>query len=167
MTENKNTVLTEPDALGRHWVYVTAEEAFGHPKGRPGLAEYAMALWFAGIGAIEASISLSFGQFGVVQGVFTVLLMFCAVGLILRSPWSYVLSILLAVREMFGFIQLIGGGAYEVPPMLALYGVANAIVGTGIIFYLIEGDRPNFIYRHRYRSYRAEARIRAEEERRK
>ncbi|MEO1704958.1 MAG: hypothetical protein AAFR53_07735 [Pseudomonadota bacterium] len=153
----KNTVLTEPDALGRHWVYVTPAEAFAHPKGRPGLGEYAMALWFAGIGAFEAAININFGTFGIVPAVFTGLLLLSAVGLIFRAPWSYVLSILLAVREMFGFIQLIGGGAFEVPPALAAYGVVNAIIGAGIIFYLIEGDRPNFIYRHRYRSYRAEA----------
>ena len=153
----KDTVTTEPDALGRHWVYVTAEEAFAHPKGRPGLGEYAMALWFAGIGAFEAAINLNFGVFGIVQAVFTALLLACAVGLVFRAPWSFVLAILLAVREMFGFIQLIGGGAFEVPPLLAVYGVTNAIIGVGIIFYMIEGDRPNFIYRHRYRSYRAEA----------
>jgi len=160
----KQTVLTEPDALGRHWVYVTAEEAFSHPKGRPGIAQYAMALWFAGIGAFEAAINLNFGAFGVVQAVFTLLLLACAVGLVIRAPWSYVLAILLAVREMFGFIQLIGGGAFDVPPFLALYGVANAIIGTGIIFYMVEGDRPNFIYRHRYRSYRAEAKLRGEDQ---
>ncbi|MEO0486087.1 MAG: hypothetical protein AAF092_09255 [Pseudomonadota bacterium] len=157
MTEQRDTVLTEPDALGRHWVYVTAQEAFAHPKGRPGIVEYAMAAWFAGIGAFEATLNMSFGVFGAIQLVFTALLLLSAVGLILRSPWSYVLSIVLAVREMIGFIQLIGGGAFEVPPVLALYGVVNAIIGTGIIFYLVEGDRPNFIYRHRYRSYRAEA----------
>ena len=29
-------------------------------------------------------------------------------------------------------------------------------IGIGIVFYMVEGDRPNLIYRHRYRSYRAE-----------
>ena len=162
MSEEHQTVLTEPDTFGRHWVYVAVEDALAHPKGRPGPAEYAIALWFAGIGAFEAALNLSFAAFGVVQAVFTVLLLGCALGLILRAPWAYVLAVLLAVREMFGFIQLIGGGAFGVPPALALYGVVNAIIGTGIIFYLVEGDRPNLIYRHRYRSYRAEAQEREE-----
>ncbi|MEM6727247.1 MAG: hypothetical protein AAF618_01990 [Pseudomonadota bacterium] len=154
---DKNTILTEPDSLGRHWVYVTPNEAFAHPKGRPGLSIYLMALWFAGIGAFEAAVNLNFGAFGPVQALFTGLLLLCAFGLVFRAPWSYVLAILLAVRETFGFVQLIGGGAFEVPPLLAVYGVTNAIIGIGIIFYMVEGDRPNFIYRHRYRSYRAEA----------
>ncbi|MEM6477591.1 MAG: hypothetical protein AAF647_00955 [Pseudomonadota bacterium] len=158
MADDKAPILTEPDALGRHWVYVTPDEAFAHKKGRPGLAEYAMALWFGGIGAFEAALSLSFGAFGPVQGIFAVLLLACAIGLIFRAPWSFVLAILLAVREMFGFVQLIGGGAFDLPLLFAFYGVVNAIIGIGIIFYMIEGDRPNLIYRHRYRSYRAEAR---------
>ncbi|MEM6896927.1 MAG: hypothetical protein AAF576_06075 [Pseudomonadota bacterium] len=161
---DKDTILTEPDTFGRHWVYVTATEAFAHPRGRPGPAEYAIALWFAGVGAFEAALNISFGAFGIVPAVFTVLLLGCAVGLILRMPWAFVAAILLAVREMFGFIQLIGGGAFEVPPLLAAYGVTNAVIGTGIIFYLVEGDRPNLIYRHRYRSYRTEAKLREVED---
>ena len=153
---DKKTILTEPDAMGRHWVYVTPAEAHAHPKGGPGPLEYGMALWFALIAAFEAVINLGYGQFGIVQLVFTALMVSCAVGLILRTPWAMVLAVLLAVREMFGFVQLIGGGAFEVPPLLALYGVINAIIGIGIVFYMVEGDRPNLIYRHRYRSYRAE-----------
>ena len=155
MTEKK-TILTEPGAMGRHWVYLTAQEAHGHPKGGPGPVEYGMALWFSLIAAFEAVVNIGYGQFGPVQLVFTGLMLLCAVGLIIRAPWALVLAVLLAVRGMFGFVQLIGGGAFEVPPVLALYGVVNAIIGIGIVFYLIEGDRPNLIYRHRYRSYRAE-----------
>ena len=157
MTKDTDTILTEPDALGRHWVYVTATEAAGHPKGRPGVAIFAIALWFAGIGAFEAVVLLGYGGFGVVQAVFTALMLASAVGLLIRAPWAYVLAILMAVRECFGFIQLIGGGAFNVPPELAAYGVVNAIIGAGVIMHLVEGDRPNLIYRHRYRSYRAEA----------
>ncbi|MEL7300108.1 MAG: hypothetical protein AAFM92_06965 [Pseudomonadota bacterium] len=158
----KDSVLTEPDAMGRHWVYVTPTEAFGHPRGRPGVIEYGIAVWFAGVSSFEAALNISFGSFGIVPIVFTLLMLVCAAGLIFRAPWSYVLAILLAVREMFGFIQLIGGGAFEVPPALAAYGVINAILGAGVIFYLLEADRPNLIYRHRYRSYRAEAQEREE-----
>ncbi len=152
-------ILTQPDSFGRHWVYVTANQAAGHPKGRPGIVIYAIAVWFAAIGAFEAAILLTNGMFGLVGGIFTVLLLVAAVLLITRSPWGYVLAILLAVRECFGFIQLIGGGAVGVSPELATYGVVNAIIGAGVIMHLVEGDRPNLIYRHRYRSYRAEAEI--------
>ncbi|MEM6275791.1 MAG: hypothetical protein AAF714_02495 [Pseudomonadota bacterium] len=156
---DREKLLTEPDAMGRHWVYLTPQEAHGHPKGGPGPLEYGMALWFSLIAAFEAVVNIGYGQFGIVQLVFTVLMLVCAVGLIIRAPWSFVLAVLLAVREMFGFVQLIGGGAFEVPPVLALYGVVNAVIGIGIVFYMIEGDRPNLIYRHRYRSYRAERQV--------
>ena len=31
----------------------------------------------------------------------------------------------------------------------------ETIANVGILFYLIDGDRPNLIYRHRYRQYSA------------
>jgi hypothetical protein len=36
------------------------------------------------------------------------------------------------------------------------YDLFNAIVTVLVCFYLFEGDRPNFIFRRRYRSYKSE-----------
>ncbi|MGR3433672.1 MAG: hypothetical protein ACU0CO_02085 [Shimia sp.] len=153
-------LMTEPDALGRHWVHVGRARALAHPKGRPGLLLLAIAAWFAAIGAFEVSVGLRNGLWlEVALGTLTAL---TGLGLALRVPWAWVLGIVLPTRQIFGFMSLVGAGT-DAPVIATVYGVVNAIVGVGVIFHLLEGDRPNLIYRHRFRSYRAERAV-AEEE---
>lgn len=147
--------MTTPDGEGRHWVYVSRAQAQGHPKGRPGLALHLIALWFVSVGAFELVLAVTFGL-PLWSLALSLLTCFTALGLILRIPWVYLLAVILPVRQLFGFLELVGGGAVGMQPLEAIYAVANAMIAMGVIFHMLEGDRPNLIYRFRYRSYRAE-----------
>ena len=152
---NDDIVVTKPDAMGRHWIFVTKHEAWSHPKGRPGLALFLISLWFAAVGAFELSVAIR-GGLPLFSHAMAGATAITGILLMLRIPWAYVAAVILPVRQVFGFIELIGTEGVEPPLVATVYAVANAIIGIGVIFHLLEGDRPNLIYRHRYRSYKAE-----------
>jgi len=67
-------------------------------------------------------------------------------GLWARMPWAIIVAIIMAGFTLYAFARNIGAD----PSMLLL---VDALVAVSMIFYLVEGDRPNLIYRHRYRRY--------------
>ena len=145
---------TEPDAHGRHWVTVTRAEASSHPKGRPGPFEVLIAIWLMAFGALDL-VGRFYGGiigFGV---IWPILFILTSVGLILRLPIAWVISFLCCIRVLWAFV--FGGYGFEGP--LGLFFLGNAVVAVAAAFYMLEGERPNLIYRLRYRSYRAEAEV--------
>lgn len=136
-----------PDAYsGIPWVYVSKEEVWGHPKGRLSLILWAVALYFI-ISAVAKVVIYTGAGLGlglaVVSGLFPFL---TGVGLILRVPWAIMLAIISASISLFSLMRGMGEGA-------GIYYLAEALIQAGIVFHLMDGDRPNFVYRHRYRKY--------------
>lgn len=150
-----NTVKTLPDSFGRQWVYVTGAEALAHPQGRPGILIYLIVLWFMGAGVLE----LTSPHLGIVGFGFALLSILVGVGLVLRNRVAYLLALFLPWRHFLGLIPVLR--LVEIAPDYSAYSFVLAFINAGIgflvAFYLFEGDRPNLIYRNRYRSYRAEA----------
>lgn len=158
MAEERETRQTVPDANGAHWVHVSAEEVRAHPKGRPGLVLWAIAAWFAASGALEMALVQAAGA-PVWSGVLGLLSLLTGVGLILAVPWAYVLAVLLPARFIVGFAQTLGAdgaGSLAFGPFGHVVVLVQAVIAVVVIFHLVEGDRPNLIYRRRFRSYSAE-----------
>ncbi len=161
MSEDHRTVRTVGDANGAQWVHVTPAEAHGHPKGRPGLVLWVIAAWFAASGGLEVALVMAAGA-PLWSGALGMLSLVAGVGLILRVPWAYVLAVLLPARFVIGFVQSVGGGAAGLtgaPQADQAFVLVQAVIAALVMFYLIEGERPNLIYRHRYRSYEAERQV--------
>jgi hypothetical protein len=168
MSDDRETVRTVGDANGAQWVHVPRAEAHAHPRGRPGLLLWLVAAWFAASGGLEVALVLAAGA-PLVSGALGALSLVAAAGLILRVPWAYVLAVLLPARFVIGFVQAIGGGAVGLtgaPEVDQVFVLVQAVVSVLVVFYLLEGERPNLIYRHRYRSYEAERQVEAERRRR-
>ena len=141
---------TKPDGHGRHWVYVSAGDAHAHRLGQPGVILWAVAAWLM-LNAGLAIISIMGGSLsGLLWGA---VFAGAAMGLIFRKYWGWWLCLLGCIRVLWIFAIL--GGAKAIGPGGLIF-LGNAVIAVGVGFYLIEGARPNLIYRHRYRSYRAE-----------
>jgi len=164
--ERREVVRTVADANGAQWVHVSRDAARAHRKGRPGVLLWAIAAWFAASGGLEVALAAAGAPWW--TGALGALSLVAAAGLILRVPWAYVLAVLLPARYIIGFVQAIGGGAVALtgaPQLDQALVLAQAVISVLVIFHLVEGERPNLIYRHRYRSYEAERSV--EEERRR
>ncbi len=149
------------------WVTVTAAEAEGHPKGRPGLAIYLISLWLVALAGLYLA---PFGIFGFSQTpilflFWGILALNAAVFLALGSLLGWICAMVLAAREVILFVANFAGTgtsrihdmvAAMLPTVTANYLIlALAVIATVVLLYLWEGDRPNLIYRHRYRQYSA------------
>ncbi len=138
-----------PDAYsGIPWVHVPREKVLAHPKGRLSPALWAIAGFFVlsalfkmgflvvnGAGILAA---LALGLWPLLTGI----------GLMLRVPWALVMAVISAGVSLFVLVRGLGQEASWVL-------LAEMLINAGIVFYLMDGDRPNFIYRHRYRKYSA------------
>ena len=138
------------------WVYVTREQAHAHPKGRLGPLLYAIAAFLILSGAVKLYVFLSAGAplwMVLMSGLLPIA---AGLGLLARMPFALVLTILLAGLTLFfailGMRDLSEPGVSTVERVLPLI---DALVSAGICFYLMDADRPNLIYRHRYRKYSA------------
>jgi len=145
---------TVVDGQGAHWIYVPREIAHAHPKGRPGIVIYLIAAWLAATGGLEVALMLA-GRVPWWAGLLGGLSMLTALGLLMRAPIAMIFAIILPVRHTVGMIGgvtvLTGVSQFD-----AVFVLVQAIIPIGIIFYLLEAERPNLIYRLRYRSYEAE-----------
>ena len=145
MTDNNQ----RPDAYsGIPWVNVTPTQARAHPKGQLGVILYVIIAYLVLSGLFKL---WAFGTAGYPIGVIALgatLPLVTGLGLWARMPWAIVVAIIMAGFTLYAFARNIGAN----PDFLLL---ADALVAVGMIFYLIEGDRPNLIYRHRYRKYSA------------
>lgn len=134
---------------GLKWVYVTRDEVIGHPKGRLNLVLWLIAAFLIGSGLVKLWVFATSGAplaMVLLSGLAPLL---TGLGLALRAPYAIVAAIIMAAITLFSTMRAMGEGQ----SILFLF---DALVALGIIFYLLDGDRPNFIYRHRYRKYSEE-----------
>jgi len=134
---------------GIPWVHVTAQEAHAHPLGRLGPIEWAISIYFIAIAVLKSWLALDYGLgFGgaFLNGIWPLLV---GLGLVLRVPWAVIMAMISAALTAYALVRGLGGGG----DLIALF---EMIASVGILFYLIDADRPNLIYRHRYRKYSVE-----------
>ena len=151
---DETTVTTQPDSFGRHWVYVTEAQVRGHAKGRFGLAIWAICLWFVVVGGLEIVLGSSSS---LPRLVFGVVLFLTGAGLVLRNRLAYLAALFVPMIFLIRFFSQASGYGGLLSGPAQYYDLSNALVVVGGCFYLFEGDRPNFIFRRRYRSYHAES----------
>ena len=154
MNSESDTTLTQPDSFGRQWVYVSDEQVRGHAKGQFGLLIWAICLWFVCIGGLEivlgSSTSLSRLAYGFA-------LFGTGAGLVLRNRFAYLVALFIPMIFLIRFFSQASGYGTIMVNTAQYYDLINALVTVVVCFYMFEGDRPNFIFRRRYRSYRAES----------
>lgn len=133
---------------GAQWVYVTPDMARAHPQGKLNAALWAIATVFVALGLLKlaAAVSAGFAFILVLGGAFQLL---TGVMLAMRAPYAVLLAGAQLLITLFGTVT--SGMMGE------LFQLGVLIFSAGSLFYLTEGDRPNLIYRHRYRSFRGKS----------
>lgn len=158
---------------GIPWVSVTPEQARAHPKGKPGVILWIIAIYFLFVGGWKFWFALDLGAgFGiaVLNGIWPFL---AGVGLLMRVPWSVFMAIVSAAVTIWALLRSTRATAtlynsaeqFTNVGMTGLFGIetygdafflvllVEMILHVFILFHLMDGDRPNLIYRHRYRKY--------------
>ena len=138
---------------GAQWVHVTPEMARAHPQGKLNLPLWLITGVFAAFGLLQL---VEFAQFGDWLALFkAVLQLLTAIMLVMRAPISLMLAGAQLLLSVFGAVT---GGMLKNMSELGETGgfvVLAYLIFCGLsLFYLFEGDRPNLIYRHRFRSFR-------------
>lgn len=129
---------------GIPWVDVSPEQVRAHPKGQLNAVLWLIVAYFIGIAILKFTLSLEFGPgVAILNSVWPLL---AGAGLALRVPWSIVMACVSAGLTIWALFRSLDGGADVVI-------LIETLINVGILFYLIDGDRPNLIYRHRYRKY--------------
>ncbi|PVA07952.1 hypothetical protein [Thalassorhabdomicrobium marinisediminis] len=140
---------TKPDFYsGVPWVYVTVEQAHAHPKGRLNLLLWLIAAYFVATGLLKFALAWQYGAGLGVSLLSSIWPFLTGIGLALRVPWSVVMAAVSTGLTAFALVRGLGTGD-------SLLTLVEMLVNVGILFYLLDGDRPNLIYRHRYRKYSA------------
>ncbi|GAA6187432.1 hypothetical protein [Litorivita sp. NS0012-18] len=135
-------------STGARWIYVTPQMARAHPKGRLSLGLWLIVTYFIAVAALRIIELAQYEALPVgAAAVLVAIPLLCALLLALRAPWGAVLVIILSVLSVVGSLSRMGGA----DPI----GLINTLVLIAVAVYLHEGDRPNLIYRHRYRSYKS------------
>lgn len=129
---------------GIPWITVPQQTAHDHPKGQIGGPLLVVLAYLLLGGGFKLWIHLSTGAgIGalVLGGALPVI-----AGLLMaqRQGWGYWLAVLSCGYVFFHGIQYVGGH---------LIWLVDMIGAAATLFYLFDGDRPNLIYRHRYRQY--------------
>ncbi|AKS46619.1 hypothetical protein SAMN05444287_1736 [Octadecabacter temperatus] len=134
---------------GIPWVNVTAQEAHAHPLGKLGPIEWVIVVYFIGISILKFWLSFDYGMG--LGGAFlnSIWPFLVGLGLALRVPWAVIMAMISAALTAYALVRGLGGGG----DLITLF---EMIASVGILFYLIDADRPNLIYRHRYRKYSVE-----------
>jgi len=130
------------------WVDVTPEQARTLSGGKLGPIIWLIAIYFLGIGALKFVLFLQADQglgAAVLNSIWPLL---AGIGLVLRVPWSIVMAVIASGVTVFFLVTRLGLG--DVATLL------ETIINVGVLFYLVDGDRPNLIYRHRFRKYSLE-----------
>jgi len=140
---------SKPDFYsGIPWVYVTGEQARNLPKGRLNPTLWLIVGYFILVAALGFWLAFYYRAGLGTALVYGVLPLLTGLGLAFRIPWSVVMAMIVTGLSAYGLIRGLGGNS-----VLALL---QTIANMGILFYLVDGDRPNLIYRHRYRKYSVE-----------
>ena len=89
--------------------------------------------------------------------VYGVFVFITAVGLVLRNRLAYLMALFVPMIFLIRFFSQATGYGTTTISAAQYYDLVNALIAVAVCFYMFEGDRPNFIFRRRYRSYRAES----------
>lgn len=134
---------------GIPWVYITPTQARSLSKGALGPVLWAIVAYFLFVAGLKFWWVLSVGG-GLGIAVLNSIWPFLAgAGLALRVPWAMVMAMIAAAVTIYALVRGLGGDG-------SLIVLAETVANVGILFYLIDADRPNLIYRHRYRKYSVE-----------
>jgi hypothetical protein len=134
---------------GLPWEHVTRAQAHGLPMGKLGIILWVIVAYFISIGLLKFYLTLSFGagvSVAVLNSIWPIL---TGLGLALRVPWAIIMAMISAALTVYALVRGLGGDG-------SVIVLAEMIINVGVLFYLVEGDRPNLIYRHRYRKYSAD-----------
>lgn len=126
---------------GAQWVNVTPEMARNHPQGKLTIALRGIAAVFLAFGTLR--IALNGAYWGDLLG--GGLQMLTGIMLMMRAPWAVLLAGAQLLLTIFGLVTSGFGDHWS--------DLAMLVFSFGALFYLVEGDRPNLIYRHRYRTF--------------
>ena len=137
---------------GAQWVHVTPDMARGHPQGKVNAPIVIIALIFAVTGVWKVWGFLEFGYMSLLLGGAIQLL--TALTLLIRAPVALFFA---GAQLLLSLFFTVTGGAMKTlsqsAPVDSLFTLGFLIFSALSLFYLFEGDRPNLIYRHRYRSF--------------
>ena len=138
---------------GIPWVHIEPEQARALPQGKLNLILYMISLYFIATALLKFGFVVSIGA-GLGVALFNSVWPFLTgLGLLFRVPWSIVMAIGSATLTVWSLIRGPQVGIVEGSTLVPMF---ETIINIGILFYLVEGDRPNLIYRHRYRKYSVE-----------
>lgn len=154
MNSESDTTLTQPDSFGRQWVYVSDAQVRRHAKGQFGLWIWAICLWFVCVGSLEIVLGSSTSLPRLAYGF---ALFGTGAGLVVRNRFAYLAALFVPMICLIRFFSQASGYGTLIVNTAQYYDLSNALVTVAVCFYMFEGDRPNFIFRRRYRSYRAES----------
>lgn len=148
---------------GPPWQYVGRDRAAAHPKGRPGLALYLVALWLVVIAVLNLGAFLIFPVVAVPLwfAAFGALALLGAVLIALGAPPGWLIAVAIAIREIAVFVLYLSSASRLQILLNETLGIAGGqyaalalvVTSTAALLYLLWGDRPNLVYRHRYRKY--------------
>lgn len=131
---------------GISWAYVTREQAHAHRLGKLGLILWAIVAYFIGIAVLKFGLVIYYDAgigIAILNSIWPLL---AGLGIALRAPWAVVMAAVSAFLTAYALVRGLG----DQNSVVILFEI---IANVGILFYLVDGDRPNLIYRHRYRKY--------------
>jgi len=130
------------------WVDVTPEQARVLSKGTLGPVLWLISLYFLGVAVLNFVLVVQSGG-GLMAAVLSSIWPFLAgLGLVLRVPWSIVMAMIASGITVFFLVTSMGLGD--------VFLLVETLINVGVLFYLVDADRPNLIYRHRFRKYSVE-----------
>ncbi len=134
---------------GIPWVNITPEQARDHPKGQLNWILWLIVAYFIGIAALKFVWILNLGGGLGLATLNSIWPFLAGLGLAFRVPWSIVMAMISAGLTVYALVRGLGNDG-------TLVTLLETLANVGILFYLMDGDRPNLIYRHRFRKYSVE-----------
>ncbi len=157
---------------GVPWVQVTPEQARGHPKGKLNFILWIIGLYFVANGIAKFTYAIGGGVEWWIALLGSIWPFVAGLGLLIRAPWSMVMAVIsgcLTVWYLVRSTPSIGRASgsfganegwlpsllsiHDTNGVLAAYTLFELVIHVGLVIYLIDSDRANLIYRHRYRQY--------------
>ncbi|AGI67723.1 hypothetical protein OAN307_c20910 [Octadecabacter antarcticus 307] len=131
---------------GIPWVPVSPEQARAHSKGALGPLLWAIVVYFIAIAVLRLYLSLTYGLGPTTAILNSIWPLLVGLGLAIRAPWAVIMAAISAALTIFALARGLGNDGN----LITLF---ETLANVGILFYLVDADRPNLIYRHRYRKY--------------
>jgi len=131
---------------GLKWVHLSRAEAHSLPSGRLNMVLWAIVAFLIGSGLFKLVVFIGSGAPLGLTFIAALVPVLTGLGLAARLPYALVLAVIMAGITLYSTMRAMGEGQ-------TIWLLVDALVALGILFYLLEGDRPNLIYRYRFRKY--------------